>query len=242
MINVIRKPNQITSLNTLDIQNYIDQSIEYLNDPNNHKKPDKPTSYRNSDLLEAFDACFFSKCYLTEQKFSNSWAMDVEHYIPKRSRPDLTYDWNNLYPAEHLANMMKPRTNPSGGYLDPCNPTDDVENDIFYSLSIMGSDPKFEARNPSSIKSVNTADLLNRLHNGHDNNSILSTKSLRFAIRKKYSIILLKIIEWQNQTAGTQEEFQIRRELKDLLSKKSSYTMLCRSIPAVKGLPNSFFD
>ncbi len=59
---------------------------------------------------------------------------------------------------------------------------------------------------------------------------------------KKYILILNKIIEWQRQIPNTQEEFQARRELRELLSRKSSFTMLCRSIPAVRQLPDGFFD
>ena len=83
--------------------------------------------------------------------------------------------------------------------------------------------------------------LLNRIHNGHDNESSENTKSLRVVIQKKYIEILNKIIEY-NQAIDSQEKFQASRELKELLSRKSSYTMLCRSIPAVRKLTEEFFD
>jgi len=109
-------------------------------------------------------------------------------------------------------------------------------------LSIYGEDPAFEAKDLSCVKSKNTANLLNRLHNGYDEMSSKSSESLRLAIRKKYNRILLKIIEWKSQESKSQKEFQVRRELKELLSRKASYTMLCRSIPAVQDLPDEFFD
>ena len=127
MININRKPEKIDSLETKEIKEYIDNSISYLNDPENNQAPKKPASYRNSDLLQAFDNCFYSKCYLTEQKYANSWAMDVDHFIPQNERPDLVYTWSNLFPADHKANMTKPRKTPHGGYLDPTNPNDNVE-------------------------------------------------------------------------------------------------------------------
>jgi len=138
MINIIRKPEKIDSLETKEIKEYIDKSVAYVNDPKKNQQPKKPASYRNSDLLHAFDKCFYSKCYLTEQKFANSWCMDVEHFIPQNERPDLVYTWSNLFPSEHKANMMKPRKTPKGGYLDPTNPNDDVEKSIQYSLDFMG--------------------------------------------------------------------------------------------------------
>jgi hypothetical protein len=242
MINVLRDPTVPTSLTTLDIQNYIDSAILYLNNPAANSKPEKPVSYRSSDLLDAFDRDFFAKCYLTEQKFANSYIMDIEHFEPQNARPDLVYTWQNLFPAEHNTNMIKPRLNPVGGYLNPCDPNDDVESEIIYTLSFYGDSPNFDPANPGNVKATNTCNLLNRVHNGHDQNTIKSTESLRFAIHKKYIEVLQKIIEWREAAENSQEQFQAKRELKDLLSRKSSYTMLIRSIKAVRQLPLEFFD
>ena len=241
MINIDRKPKKIDSLETKEIKEYIDQATDFLNDPKNTQRPKKPVSYRNPDVLKAFDNCFYSKCYLTEQKFPNSRCMDVDHFIPLNERPDLAYSWSNLFPSEHWANMMKPKKTPDGGYLDPTNPEDNVEEDIRYSLSIYGENPAFEAKDPNCVKCKNTANLLNRLHSGYDNESSERTKGLRVVIQKKYIAILKKIISY-NQAQNSQEKFQARRELKELLSRKSSYTMLCRSIPEVRKLPDEFFD
>ena len=169
--------------------------------------------------------------------------MDIEHFIPQAERPDLVYEWSNLFPAEHNSNMRKPRVTPAGGYLDPCNPDDDVENEIMYSLSPNGFDPYFEAGNPLNIKAVNTCNLLNRIHNGHDENTKKSTLELRHTIHKKYVKILNKICAWQGYADGSPEKFQAARELRDMLSRKSSFTMLCRTIPAVRlFVPEEFFD
>ena len=242
MININRSPNVPMALNTVEIKEYIALSSKYLSDSQNIDKPNKPTSYRTSDLLDAFDRDFFSKCYLTEQAFVNSYVMDIEHFVGQTERPDLIYDWKNLFPAEHLANMNKPRRNPAGGYLNPCETSDNVETEIIYTLSTMGTEPMFEPSNLNNVKAVNTCNLLNRIHNGHDDYSIKSTASLRHAIQKKYCEILNKIVEWQ-VALNEQDKHQHKRELKSLLSRKSSFTMLCRSMPAVrKALDDSFFD
>jgi hypothetical protein len=242
MINCNREPDIPTSLNTAEIKQYIIDAVAYLADSENIPKPEKPTSYRNSDLLEAFDRVFHSKCYLTEQRFVNSYTMDIEHFVPQSERPDLVYEWTNLFPAEHYSNMIKPRKTPEGGYLNPCDTEDDVENDVLYSLSALGENPYFEAVDPTNVKAVNTANLLNRIHNGHDENTQRATKQLRHAIHKKYIEILNKICEWKDFAEGSVEKFQAKRELKDMLSRKSSYTMLCRAMPAVRRLPEDFFD
>jgi len=111
-----------------------------------------------------------------------------------------------------------------------------------YSLSAYGEKPYFEASDNLNIKAINTANLLNRIHNGHDQNTEKATKQLRHAIHKKYIDILNKICEWRASENGSGKEFQTKRELKDLLSRKSSYTMLCRSMAAVRQLPEDFFD
>ena len=242
MINVVRQKETPASLNTVEIQKYIQKAILYVNDPDHNPKPDKPATYRNSDLLEAFDRDFYSKCYMTEKKFINSWTMDIDHFFSQNERPTLVYDWNNLFPADHYSNMIKPRKTPDGGLLDPSNPNDDVEKEIFYSLSSYGYDPQFEPQNPTNIKAVNTCNLLTRVHNGHDETTKKGTEDLRHGIHKRYIKVLHKINEWRSHEEGSAEKNQAKRELRDLLSRKSSFTMLIRSMPAVRQLPHEFLD
>lgn len=242
MINVNRELKIPESLQNNDMRIYIDNYLLHVKDPNINPKPDKKPQYRNSDLLEAFDRCFYSECYLTELKFYSSWEMDVEHFIPQNENRSLTYEWSNLYPADHKANMCKPRTTPAGGYLDPCDNNDDVENDIIYGLAILGEKPIFKSTSPTNQKALNTVQLLDRLHNGTDDISNRNTAGLRSAIEKKYKIVLNKIVEWLQLEDDSDEKFICEAELKDLLSRKSSFTMLIRSMPSVRKLPSSLLD
>lgn len=151
MINVTRREKP-TSLNNPDIRSYLDEVALFNSlsddDRKNTSKPESNISYRNSDVLEVFDRDFYSKCYLTEQKFANSWAMDIEHFKSKAfgQFPELKYEWTNLYPCSHDANMSKPRNQPIGGYLDPCDINDNVEKEIIYSLE-MNEETFFDALN-----------------------------------------------------------------------------------------------
>lgn len=242
MINVTRNPASPTYLTTDEIRAYIVAAISHRDDPVNHPKPEKPAEYRNSDLLTAFDRDFFSKCYLTERKYANSWAMDVEHFIPQVEDASLVYEWTNLFPADAIANQMKPRRTPTGGYLKPCDPADDVEEEIVCTLEALGANPEFSAKTPTNIKALNTAQLLNRVHNGHNDNTKKLTADLRHAIAKKYDAILNKIIDWQGYPEG-QMKAQAERDLRVMLSRKSSFTKICRSIPAVvQRVPAEFLD
>ncbi|MDR0338272.1 MAG: hypothetical protein LBI18_14445 [Planctomycetaceae bacterium] len=243
MINIKRTQTIPASLNRPEIKQYIQKWPIYLSDPQNEQEPKKPGSYRNSDILKLFDSDFFAKCYLTEEQFVNSWSMDIDHFIPQNERPDLIYEWTNLFPISHCANMLKPKKTPEGGYLNPCDDQDDVETEIIYDLYDYGDKPAFTAKNPNNLKAINTAELLDRIHNGHNNDTNKATENLRQAIRKRYIEILNAIIEWQNTKENTQEQFHAKNKLKLLLSRKSSFCMLCRSVPAVRqNLPQDFFD
>ncbi|HQZ97789.1 MAG TPA: hypothetical protein PLP21_15815 [Pyrinomonadaceae bacterium] len=241
MINYLRTGEPL-SLQTPEIRDFIVRAVNYLDDPTVNEKPTKPADYRNSDLLEAFDEQFFSKCYLTEQKYFTSWEMDIDHFTSYTERPDLVYEWRNLLPCSHDANMMKPRRSPEGGYLDPCNPDEDVEVEIIYTLSAQAETPSFTPRDDVNVKSVNTAKLLDKVHNGHNKDSKIKTSGIRNAIRKKCWTINEKIIEWLAAEEGSQEKFQAERELRDHLSRTSSFTMLCRSLPTVQRYCKHFFD
>lgn len=242
MINIEREANLPLSLERQEIRQYIQDIQNHLIEPLTYLKPKPPGTYRTSDLLEAFNRCFHSKCYLTEQWFPNSWNMDVEHFISQNEDATKRYEWNNLYPAEHRANKMKPRATPNGGYLDPCNPNDDVETEILYSLSSMGQIPGFDPTDINNIKAVNTSDLLNILHNGHNSETKLATAGLRHEIHKKYDHILHLILEWLGATNAVLKN-QYRKEIILHLSKKSSFTMLIRSMkPVINHIPNDFLD
>ena len=250
MINVVRSTKAPDSLNTPGIQRYLDDLEAYRVDqqlPADQQSIVKPKcgeTYRNADLFDAFSECFFNKCYLTEKWYPTSYSMDVEHFVPRNERPNLKYAWENLYPADHDANMMKPNKTPIGGYLDPCDPTDDVEKDVLYFLDIEGDKIHFDARDQSNSKAVNTAKLLHKLHNGDDHDSKKKTTELRVAIQKKYVKVLEAKDKWHKARLqqSRDEEFKTERVLMGLISRKSSYTMIMRSMDAVKDLPPNFFD
>jgi hypothetical protein len=245
MINTVRPAQSPASLETQVIRDYINDLADWKIDPT-LPKPEHNAPYRNSDLIEAFDDCFFAKCYLTEKKFVSSYEMDVEHFQSKNfnDHPELRYEWTNLYPTDHDANMMKPRNTPEGGYLDPCSPDEDVENEIFYWLEYPNN-CHFKAVQNNNIKAVNTSRLLDRIHNGHDEVSKLKTGGLRKALFDKRDEVYKIIMKWLAAGRSGNNDEEMRQEilLKKLLSRKSSYTMLIRSTTAVKQfVPQEFLD
>ena len=238
MINVIRDPNPPESLNTPAIRAYLEACQQYDIDQQrppterNIAKPESSSVYRTNEVLEALHRTFLGKCYLTETVFDSINEMDIDHFISRVERPDLKYAWTNLYASNHKANGSKGSKMPPGGYLDPCHPDDDVEDQLLYALS-MDDTPNFQARDNNNLKAVNTALLLNRLH-----------KDLKKAIQDKHSAVLRMMAEWgtAQKKNDRQRIFELEIELKELLSRKSSFTMLIRSSYLVRKLPADFFD
>ena len=248
MINVNRGPKP-KSLDRPEIKKYLDELVIYqeLSDEERKKAP-KPNAgeYRESDVLVAFDRDFHSKCYLTEQKYANSWAMDVEHFKPQAigQFPELKYEWTNLYPCSHDANILKPKNDPIGGYLDPCSPDDDVEKEIVYVLGVAG-ESIFDPLKENNLKAKNTAELLEKVHNGNDFNSKQKTASLRLLIAKREREVNDLVHKWQDKRNSLNEEdiLRLKRKLKNILSRKSDFTMLLRSLSCVKKyVPDEFLD
>ena len=237
----LQRPPEPASLSTPEMRQYVADCAQYeadcaaATDPKTVPRPVKPGAYRNSDVLRAFDTHFFSKCYLTEQWYGDSHEMDVDHFMPVNQDPTLKYDWNNLFPAAHKANMMRPRQWPDGGLLDPCR--DEVEARLVATIGILGREPQFDAVKPTDVAAQNTADLLNLLHNGRagDKDSQLNTKHLRVTIAKQYDQVLHAVIEFHAAEKGVdvQRIAQARRDLRNLLSRKSPFTMLMRALKAV---------
>jgi len=244
MIRIVRPAVAPAALATPAIQEYVAACAAHAADPT-LPKPAKPESYRSSDLLTAFDTYFYAKCYLTEQQFISAWQMDVDHFEPANQNPARVYDWTNLYPAEHKANMMRPRQLPPGGLLDPC--TDDVENYLLYTLADMGREPSFVPRDATNPKAANTAQLLQILHNGRpgDVESRNRTRELRGLIKRQYDKVLLAWGHYRDACATNdlQDRAQAEAELRVLLSRRASFTMLMRSLPFVrKTVPVEFLD
>ena len=110
----------------------------------------------------------------------------------------------------------------------------------------MGEKPGFKAKDSSNQKAVNTAALLDKVHNGiGSTNGEASTRELRYLIEKRYKELLLAWGEYNRARAenDAQDIAQAEAELRVLLSRKASFTMLMRSLPFVrKTIPPSLLD
>ena len=235
MIRINRPATPPASLTLPAIRQYLTDFTAWKANPA-LPKPDKPASYRSSDLLDAFDTYFYAKCYLTEQRFASSREMDVDHFEPANQNPLRVYDWINLFPAAHKANMMRPRSLPPGGLLDPC--VDDVERDIVYTLAAMGETPGFQARDRTDARASNTAQLLLDLHNGKagDVEAHRNTIELRKLIERRYKEVLYAWGHYRDALVDgdAADIADAEAELRVLLSRRASFTMLMRSLSFIR--------
>lgn len=241
MINVQRETESPASLTTDEVKQYLSDLALYLQDEENNPEPRKP-SYRNWDVLEAFDRCFYSKCYLTETKKENSWGLEIDHFIPQNESPELVHEWTNLFPCEHSTNKLRTRRTPDGGYLNPTIDDDNVEILITYSADFQFEKITFDPTDFSNLKAKNTCSLLSRVHNGHDEWSKKTTANLRAEMRYRANEILKEIDRWRNAEEDSSQKQDSESVLRGFLSRKSSFTMLMRSMPIVQKYCTALFD
>jgi hypothetical protein len=243
MININRgeKPS---SLERSEIQTYLEHLVVYQqlseNDRKKAKKPDAG-AYRSFDVLDAFERDFFNKCYLTEQKYAVPDSMDIEHFKPKSQFLALKYEWSNLYPCSPNANKLKPNSYPDRGYLDPCSPNDDVEKEIVYELGLRG-EADFYPLDESNTKAKNTIELLRKLHIGIDENSKRKAKEIQLSLAQLERKVCNLVSDWLAEKDEI-KKVRLGNKLKNILSRKSAFTMLLRSLSAVrKHIPKDFLD
>ena len=162
--------------------------------------------------------------------------MEVDHFRTVHEAPALKYEWTNLYPISPLANRMRSKKTPIGGYLDPCAPQDDVEQETIYDITAQGHVISFMPKDSSNLKAKNTAELLERIHNGHDEKTHVAVLGLRVAISTRYTFLAEQIIDYQKAAADNDEGEKIRMEcrIRKLLSRQSEFTMLLRSSSIVR--------
>lgn len=236
MINLRRNAEPPMDLQRPEIAQYLQDLSAYKTSIELHESgeletvpfpPAKPGSYRTSDLLDAFEDQFFSKCYLTEQQFRDGAELEVDHFIPRSENETLLYDWQNLFPISPLANRMRPKKTPEGGYLNPC--TDDVESEIRHLFVPLLDIFSFEARNPSNSAARNTASLLQHLHNGSAKTQ-RSVRGLQKAIKDRYVEIGELYVIYCNPV-NEDEYWQAAAKLRKFFSRESAFTMLMRNSP-----------
>lgn len=185
------------------------------------------SAYRTKGVKKALGSIFLNKCYLCEIYYKNPDKFDVDHYRPKSVDKHLKVCWENLYLICHDCNMSK--NDFSKDILDPCK--NDVESMIEYELGHEGDELFFFATDSSCDISLNTIDLLHRMHMGSIRTQ-LKTACLRDSIRNQAFRLARNINKLKNAVKDSNEKEISRAEqiIRIIVSRSAPFTMFMRSV------------
>lgn len=179
--------------------------------------------WRDPEVLDRLFFDFLGKCYLCERSVQPG-SFEVDHRVPKAQDPSRCFDWKNLFPICHDCNLTRPRKVPDGGLLDP-GAGQDLEARLVQGWHIhRGASPAgadFHAAKAGDLPAENTAAELDWMHDRRHPKA----QSLRDTIRDHLMAVLSLERDWM-ASRGPAEE----RALRSLLSRRSPFTMLARSI------------
>lgn len=195
--------------------------------------PNVGTDWRSDEVMEALGIVFMNKCYICERKYPSPYHFAVDHFIMQGEDGMLIYVWTNLYLCCHHCNGARAKKTPSGGYLDPCNPADDVEQLILYNLAPYEFDkPTFvpSDSNPSE-KVTNTINQLKKCHYGSRKTS-MKYAAIREVIANQAKKLVTLMLEARIavEKNDKKEAAQKNTEIDMMLSIDAPFTMLMRSV------------
>ena len=103
------------------------------------KRETKPGSrpdsgqYGHPKIRNDLRAMSFDKCFYCEHKLAES-EDEVDHYIELAEKPELAFDWDNLYLSCSFCNSKKlfNTTLPVSDCLDPCDPSDNPADHLTF--------------------------------------------------------------------------------------------------------------
>ncbi|MCY0989449.1 HNH endonuclease [Nannocystis sp. ILAH1] len=89
----------------------------------NEKIRPSSTQYGHEQITDALAAMSFHKCFYCEQYVKDR--AEVDHYIEVEERPDLAFEWSNLYLSCFDCNRRKENNirRPTTQCIDPCDPS-----------------------------------------------------------------------------------------------------------------------
>jgi hypothetical protein len=89
-----------------------------------NKRPDS-SKYAHRSVRDCLNAMSLHKCFYCERKLKGSPG-EVDHYVEVAEKPELAFEWHNLYLAcDHCNSKFPNRTIPNAETLDPCTDTDE---------------------------------------------------------------------------------------------------------------------
>ncbi len=195
--------------------------------------PNIGNDWRNEETLTALGIVFRNKCYICEEKKASPELFEVDHFITQIDDDSLKYKWSNLYLCCSDCNGSRKKKTPIGGYLDPCDPNDDVETEIIYNIFPYDyNQPVFTPANPiPSEKVKNTIEQLKKCHYGSKKTK-MKFESFRETIARQAKKLVNLMFE-RKIAIDNKDSVEIDRkeiQIREMLTENAPFTMLMRSV------------
>jgi len=189
------------------------------------EKKKKNGDYKCGDVLERLRSDFKNKCYICETKAP--YGINVEHFIAHQNDLELKFDWNDLFFVCPHCNNIKLHI------FDNILNCTILEHQVEQSVKLeMNPFPfakvKMTAQN-DNLKTKNTAQLLERIYNGHTPTKRIEAANIR-------SSILNEIMDFQSdlvtyfETEPSKLKELLHAKIENHLSPSSAYTAFKRWI------------
>lgn len=156
------------------------------------------SQYRHVEIRETLAAMGFRKCFYCERKIADSEG-EVDHVMEVVERPDLAFEWENLYWSCRECNRKKqPNARiPVADCLDPCNSLDSPEEHLSF-------EDEYIRPQHGSFKGSQT---IHKYHLDRDQLNYLRVKQLREFDRLLRAIRERQIHEGRQRITKREREF-----------------------------------
>jgi len=211
--------------------------------------------YNSDEMLEAIVKHFYGICYLCGSYIPVNF--EPEHFYPKSKFKKIENEPINLFCSCGRCNQIKSNTYNSVPKKEILNSKiDDVENIIILKFDrkskianqIDISINKEICKGNSVLKSNNTVELLNKIFNGKNTNSVMKAGKLRNEIKKETEMFynLIGIYEktrlkssFSNKIKNHISKTQQNKEFSNFVSFKRQ---IIKDNPKYKEMFNKYFD
>jgi HNH endonuclease len=178
--------------------------------------------YTDFTIADSVKKDFHYKCYLCEENVAKH--LEIDHFFPKSEFLEKENDWHNLFSGCSKCNKIKStafNTTHHNYILNCC--TEDVDNAIALRYNVVdGSVAILPTR--EDVSSINTAELLNRIHNGHNTTS-KSYIYLRESIAQQLADLRKQIDDYHIYPSE-----ENKNRIAALISRKAAYMAIKRSL------------
>lgn len=99
-------------------------------------RPHSSSTYAHDDIRAVLTAMSHQKCFYCERKLDSKG--EVDHYIELAEKPELAFDWGNLYLSCSACNKKLPHKSiPVQECIDPCDETINPSEHLTFDAGVI---------------------------------------------------------------------------------------------------------